>query len=61
MNNRITKKVKKIMNKKLRYDLNSLLSVLAKEKLRYRLVVAFKIIFKINTTKIKISNEVKHG
>lgn len=61
MNGRMTKKVKKIMNKKLRYDLNSLLSVIAKEKFRYRLLVALKIIFKRTSIRIKIRTQVKQS
>lgn len=46
MNGRAAKKLRKSVNKKIRYDIDSTLRDLCNASLKYRIVIAFRIMFK---------------
>lgn len=46
MNGRAVKKLKQIANRKIRYDIDSTLRDLCNASLKYRIRIAFRIIFK---------------
>lgn len=46
MNGKTVKKLRQLTNRKIRYDIDSTLRDLCSASLKYRIVVAFRIIFK---------------
>ncbi len=53
MNNKTAKKIRKVMNKKIRVDMENMARVLSKENFYWRFVYAMRILFKYHPEAIK--------
>ena len=53
MNGRTSKKIRKVVNQKIKADMESMVRVLSKEKLYWRIVMAIRIIFRWHPEEIK--------
>lgn len=54
MNNRMTKKIRKVTNKKIRLDLEDAIRVLQNHKFYWRLIYGVRLILKWNPVPIRI-------